>query len=100
MDDDLKTRVYGIVADIPRGFVLTYGLLAVLAGVPRNARLIGRIMSQAPRDARSHRVVNYAGRTVPGWTGQRILLERDGVVFKANGCVDLKKHLWRTMPEV
>ena len=100
MDDDLKARVYGIVADIPRGFVLTYGLLAMLAGVPRNARLIGRIMSQAPRDARSHRVVNHAGRTVPGWTEQRILLERDGVVFKTNGCVDLKKHLWRTMPEV
>jgi len=91
----LKAVVYAIVSDIPRGLVLPYGHLALLAGVPRNARLIGRIMSQAPRDTRSHRVVNHTGRTVPGWTEQRALLEADGVVFKENGCVDMKKHLWR-----
>jgi len=90
-----KDKVYGIVADIPRGFVLSYGILAALAGAPRNARLVGRVMSQAPRDTRSHRVVNHAGRTVPGWTEQRALLEAEGIAFKANGCVDLKKHLWR-----
>ena len=93
--EELKPLVYALVGDIPRGFVLTYGHLALLAGVPGNARQIGRIMSQAPRDTRSHRVVNHAGRTVPGWTEQRALLEADGVVFKANGCVDLKAHLWR-----
>jgi len=94
---DFAKAVYAIVADIPRGFVLTYGLLAALAGRPRNARLVGRIMSQAPRDTRSHRVVNSAGRTVPGWLAQRGLLEAEGIVFKENGCVDLRKHLWKAL---
>jgi len=95
MDEQLAAKVYDIVADIPYGFVLSYGLLALLAGIPRNARLIGRIMSQAPRDARSHRVVNSAGRTVPGWSEQRELLAAEGISFRPNGYVDMKKHLWR-----
>ena len=94
-NEAFRQRVYAIVADIPHGHVLTYGLLAMLAGRPQNARLVGKFMSQAPRDARSHRIVNHAGRTVPGWDNQRKLLEREGIQFKQNGCVDLKKHLWK-----
>ena len=93
--DELASAVYAIVATIPPGRVLTYGTLALLAGSPRNARLIGRIMSNAPRDLTSHRVVNHAGRTVPGWSDQRSLLEAEGVVFKENGNVDLKQSFWR-----
>ena len=92
---ELASIVYAIVAEIPPGNVLTYGTLALLAGVPQNARLVGRIMSEAPRDLTSHRVVNHAGRTVPGWHEQRIYLEAEGVVFKENGHVDLKRHFWR-----
>ena len=94
-DNDLASVVYSIVAKIPYGRVLTYGTLALLAGVPRNARLVGRIMSNAPRDLTSHRVVNHAGRTVPGWPEQRVYLESEGVVFKENGNVDLKQCFWR-----
>jgi methylated-DNA-protein-cysteine methyltransferase-like protein len=97
-NDGFRKTVYEIVADIPPGLVLTYGLLALLSGRPANARAVGKFMSQAPRDCRSHRVVNHAGRTVPGWAEQRALLEADGVTFKKNGCVDLKKYLWRAAP--
>ena len=93
---DFKKKVYEIVNEIPEGYVLTYGIIALLAGRPRNSRLVGRFMSMAPRDTSSHRVVNHMGRTVQGWEGQRSLLENEGVNFKENGCVDLKKHLWRT----
>ncbi|HAY73588.1 MAG TPA: cysteine methyltransferase, partial [Ruminococcaceae bacterium] len=41
-----------------------------------------------------HRVVNGSGRTAPGWTEQRSLLESEGVEFKPNGCVDMKKFQW------
>jgi methylated-DNA-protein-cysteine methyltransferase-like protein len=95
-NDVFKKTVYEIVAAIPPGFVLTYGLLALLAGRPSNARMVGKFMSEAPRDIRSHRVVNHMGHTVLGWIEQRALLEADGVTFKKNGCVDLKKHLWRS----
>jgi methylated-DNA-protein-cysteine methyltransferase-like protein len=39
-------------------------------------------------------VVNIAGRTAPGWFHQRTLLEEEGVTFKANGHVDMERHLW------
>ena len=38
--------------------------------------------------------MNSAGRTVPGWTQQRELLESEGVRFKANGCADLARCGW------
>ena len=93
--DELASIVYAIVSEIPPGNVLTYGTIALLAGAPQNARLVGRIMSKAPRDLTSHRVVNHAGRTVPGWHEQRAYLEAEGVTFKENGNVNLKRHFWR-----
>ena len=92
---EFAARVYAIVRDIPTGYVLTYGMLALLAGKPHNSRLVGKIMSRAPRDLSSHRVVNHSGRTVPGWPEQRKYLEQEGVTFRENGYVDMKKHLWR-----
>ncbi|MBQ1328865.1 MAG: MGMT family protein, partial [Mogibacterium sp.] len=61
---------------------------------PKNSRLIGKIMSLADRygDHPCHRVVNSAGRTVPGWPEQRELLEAEGVTFRKNGNVDMSKH--------
>ena len=41
-----------------------------------------------------HRVVNKEGRTAPGWSRQRPLLEAEGVGFKSNGHVDMQRHLW------
>ena len=46
-------------------------------------------------------VVTYGqiGRLVPGWTEQRVLLENEGVRFKTNGFVDMKKSQWEFMKE-
>jgi len=88
-----RETVYEIARGIPRGSVLTYGAIAMLASRPNCARLVGRYMSQAPRDLSSHRVVNHAGRTAPGWEEQRLFLEREGVTFLPNGCVDMKRHM-------
>ena len=94
MGDDLIKKVLSIADSIPEGRVASYGRIAELAGRPKNARLVGRIMKMADRygDHPCHRVVNHAGRTVPGWKEQREMLEKEGVEFKANGCVDMKKH--------
>lgn len=89
-------EVYEIVRQIPPGRVLTYGRIAALAGCPAHARRVGQAMAHAPADETlpCHRVVNHAGDTAPGWTAQRELLEAEGVVFKANGKVDMKKFEW------
>lgn len=42
-----------------------------------------------------HRVVNHQGRISPGWPEQIELLKNEGVTFKNDFCVDLKKHQWK-----
>jgi methylated-DNA-protein-cysteine methyltransferase-like protein len=90
-----KTKVYAITNDIPKGYVLTYGIIAALAGSPGAARYVARLMTLSDDDINNHRVVNSVGRTAPGWAEQRIMLEAEGVIFKPNGNVDLKQCLWR-----
>ena len=57
-------------------------------------------MAQAPADDTlpCHRIVNSVGQTAPGWPQQRTLLESEGVTFRANDRVDMKKHLWEIFP--
>ena len=100
-----QARVFGedvlnIVSQIPRGKVTTYGHIATLAGWPSHARMVGRTLRYTPGAEKlpCHRVVNIVGRTAPGWSRQRTLLEEEGVTFKANGHVDMERHLWE--PEI
>lgn len=90
-------RVYQIVQEIPRGRVASYGQIALMLGMPRRSRLVGRALSHAPASLNlpCHRVVNSKGRLVPYWDEQKTLLLQEGVTFKNDVCVDLKKHLWQ-----
>ena len=96
MDKNLIYEVLSVVEEIPEGCVATYGQIARLIGRDRNARLVGKILSMAEfyGNYPCHRVVNHAGRTAPGFSAQRYLLEAEGIIFKTNGCVDLKKFQW------
>jgi len=95
--DKFASDVYNLVNLIPEGKVLTYGAVATLLGRPGNSRQVGKLMSGAPEGVRAHRVVNAAGRTAPGWIEQRELLESEGVAFRDNGLVDLKRHMHITV---
>jgi methylated-DNA-protein-cysteine methyltransferase-like protein len=88
--------VLNIVAQIPRGRVTTYGIIAAWAGWPSHSRMVGRVLRYSPGAERlpCHRVVNKVGRTAPGWGAQRTLLEAEGVVFKSNGHVDMQRYQW------
>ena len=95
-------RIYAVVRQIPRGRVATYGQVAELAGLPRQARLVGYALSALPASSRVpwHRVINAEGRlsarsdgagaTVP----QRLRLEAEGVTFGAGGRVSLDRCRW------
>jgi len=91
--------VLNIVAQIPRGQVTTYGYIAALAGWPSHSRMVGRTLRYTPGAEKlpCYRVVNKDGRTAPGWSQQRALLEAEGVVFKSNGHVDMQRHLWKPL---
>ena len=88
--------VLNIVSQIPRGRVTTYGHIAALAGWPSHSRMVGRTLRYTPgaESLPCHRVVNKEGRTAPGWSRQRPLLEEEGIHFKPNGHVDMAHHLW------
>ena len=94
--ESFRKEVYEVVSQIPVGKVSTYGGIALLLGVPQCSRKVGRALKEVPDELSipCHRVVNTAGRLVPGWVEQKQLLLAEEVSFKANGCVNLKEHLW------
>ena len=95
--DELIYEILSVVEEIPEGYVATYGLIAKLIGREKNSRLVGTAlkMSGLYGEFPCHRVVNHAGRLVPGWTQQYQLLKQEGVTFKNETHVDIKKHIWR-----
>ena len=95
-DERLIYEILSIVEEIPEGRVATYGQIARLIGRERNARLVGTVLSRADCYGQypCHRVVNHAGRLVPGWVEQVELLRQEGVVLKDDCHVDLKTYQW------
>jgi len=95
--EEFRKEVYNVVASIPSGRVLSYGQIAWLVGCPRHTRLVGKVLHGASETEHlpCHRVVNGNGRTAPCWEEQRGLLEAEGITFRANGCVDMRKWQWK-----
>lgn len=92
-----RARVHAIVRAVPRGRVITYGQIALLAGRPRGAREVGWI-AHTGGPAPWQRVVKRSGDLAEGFTGgregHRRALGRDGVRLRRDGRVDLKRYLW------
>ncbi len=93
-------RVKAILRRIPRGRVVTYGLVAALAGNHRAARQVAWILhASSARDRLPwHRVINRRGRiSLPrlrGYERQQELLEAEGVRLGPDGRIDLRRFLW------
>ena len=96
LDEDLIYEILSVVEEIPEGCVATYGQIARLIGREKNSRLVGKVLSMAEYYGQypCHRVVNHAGRLVPGWNEQHELLEREGVPFRDEDHVDLSRCRW------
>lgn len=99
--NDPYRRIYRVVAAIPEGRVATYGQVALLAGLPRRARLVGRALADldGESDLPWHRVVNARGRISsrggsPYEHFQRLMLEDEGVGFGPGGRIDLERFGW------
>jgi methylated-DNA-protein-cysteine methyltransferase-like protein len=84
--------IWDIIAQIPRGKVMTYGSVAQAAGLPGRARQVGYALRHAPDDLPWFRVLGAGGRIVfpPGSRGyveQTRRLTHDGVKVES-GRVD------------
>ena len=96
------TRFYDVVRKVPSGRVATYGTVATEAGFPGHARQVGYALAalSAGHPVPWHRVINARGEVsarsrVRGLEQlQRRLLESEGVLFDADGRVDLERFGW------
>lgn len=98
MNESLSQQVYGYVAQIPPGRVMTYGQLAALCGSPRAARIVGGIAHYGPEDLPWHRVVNKAGGLAGAFPGgrseQAARLGAEGIIVSEEFHVDVDALLW------
>jgi len=99
--ETFHTRAVRLIQRIPKGKVATYGQIATLAGDPRGARQVVRILNSSWKKEKLpwHRVINRNGQiSLPpsgGYELQRSLLEKEKVVFGLNDTIDLKRFLWK-----
>lgn len=98
---DEYTDIYKVVQAIPWGRVASYGQVAILAGKPRWARVVGYAMRRCQNPAvPCHRVVYQDGTLSPafgigGGAEQRAMLESEGVGFHLDGRVDMARYGWK-----
>lgn len=90
--------IYEVVRSIPAGYVMSYGQVGSEAGGV-SARTVGWAVAIAvDRAIPWQRVVGADGylrigrRSMVLQEQQRRLLEREGVTFLDNGCVDMSRH--------
>jgi methylated-DNA-protein-cysteine methyltransferase-like protein len=93
-------RIYRLVRRIPEGKVMTYGQIATLLESRFSPRAVGWAMHGCPEGVPWHRVVNASGGcstdrlpNIPEGL-QRAMLEAEGVEFRDNGTLDLKRYRW------
>ena len=95
--DELIYEILSVVEEIPAGTVASYGQIARLIGRDGNARLVGKVLSMAHLygDYPCHRVVNHEGRLAPHFPEQRARLREEGVSFRDDGKVDMRRCQWK-----
>ncbi|MEH7334244.1 MGMT family protein [Neobacillus drentensis] len=94
-------NVVKIIRNIPAGKVMTYGQIAALAGSPRAARQVVRILHSMSKKHRLpwHRVINAKGQiglqNEESYQEQLWSLEAEGVEVGLNGIIDLKIYQYK-----
>jgi len=101
---DAAAAILAVVARVPRGRVATYGVVAEIAGWPRRARLVGRVLSGLPPGSRVpwHRILAAGGRIAfaegsDAHKRQLDRLRREGVDVSKRR-IDLRRYGWPDAP--
>lgn len=100
-DKQFAQRVYAIVAQIPKGRIMTYGQIAALCGSAQASRIVGGIAHYGPPDLPWQRVVNKKGGLAAGYyngrEGHKKDLEAEGIqIFGTAGDyhINVDELLW------
>jgi methylated-DNA-protein-cysteine methyltransferase-like protein len=89
--NEFERRVVDVLLALREGEITTYGDIAEVAGYPKRARMVGRVLATSSAFADFEvpwwRVVNSAGRLVPGHEQEQVQLLRSEGVTVAEGRV-------------
>ena len=86
-----KKKIIAVICEIPPGQVASYGQVAELAGIPRGARLVVRVLREPGVALPWWRVLRADGSCAV--EGQLERLQGEGIV--ANKRVDLARYRWQ-----
>jgi methylated-DNA-protein-cysteine methyltransferase related protein len=87
-----------IIKDIPKGKVMTYGQIATLAGSPRGARQVVRILHSMSDKYQLpwHRVINAKGeigiQDEELFINQKMMLENEGIRINGERKINLEDY--------
>lgn len=96
----LTERILAVIKAIPKGKVASYGQVAALAGSPRGARQVARVLHSLSGKEKLpwHRVIGAAGSiSLPaeGGAEQARRLRKEGVPVDTRGRLDLARFRWK-----
>jgi methylated-DNA-protein-cysteine methyltransferase related protein len=98
MMEPFTENVIKVIKNIPSGYVMSYGQIARVAGNPRSARQVVRILHAMSKkyDLPWHRVINSKGeigiQDEELFFTQKSRLESEGVQFKGKKRVDIETY--------
>lgn len=98
---NFKQNVIEIIKQVPYGRVTTYGTIAILAGLPRGARLVGGVLHYNSEQFKLpwHRVINRHGfiSTICAdhtKLEQKEMLELEGIEVSDDFMINLENYGW------
>jgi methylated-DNA-protein-cysteine methyltransferase-like protein len=96
-----KQKVLKLISQIPKGKIVSYGFIAIIAGKPRGAREVGWILSSTDENSSIPwwRVINSKGfisikNSMISKELQKEMLEKENIYVDKNFMIDLKKYHW------
>jgi methylated-DNA-protein-cysteine methyltransferase related protein len=98
--ESFTEKAIEIIKRIPKGKVMTYGQIATIAGSPRGARQVVRILHSMSEKHQLpwHRVINAKGeigmQDEELFINQKMMLENEGVKFSGERTIDLELYLY------
>ncbi|WP_254202577.1 MULTISPECIES: MGMT family protein [unclassified Acinetobacter] len=104
---EMAEMILVVVNQIPYAKVATYGQIARLAGLPKHARLVGRLLSHLNTDTDIpwYRVINAQAKISlkqldeNGQNIQQQKLLQEGIFLRGDR-VDLKRYQWDGLVEI
>jgi len=98
---EFSQRIISIIAAIPIGKVATYGQIAAMAGQPRAARQVARLLHSSSQKYNLpwHRVINaQGGISLDGSSAinQRRKLRTEGIEISPSDRIDLSIYQWNS----